>query len=71
MMAFILCVTRAGIFLTSGSEIRNFRFTKIAHFRFEGGNGSRKYDVATVQSQLLIPQKFDQNRSTGVRVMSP
>ena len=71
MMAFILCVTRAGIFLTSGSEIRNFRFMKIAHFRFEGGNGSRKYDVATVQSQLLIPQKFDQNRSTGVRVMSP
>ena len=44
---------------------------KIAHFRFEDGNGSRKYDVAPVQSQLYIPQKFHQNRSTGVQAMSP
>ena len=55
-------------------RFRNFElpvYGKIAHFRFEGGNGSRKYDVAPVQSQLYIPQKFHQNRSTGVRAISP
>ena len=33
-------------------------FEELAHFRSEVGNGSRKYDVAPVQGQLYIPQKF-------------
>ena len=44
---------------------------KLANFRFEVGNGNWKYDVAPVQGQLYKPQKFHENRSMGVRVMSP
>ena len=61
-------------FSTSGFDDWNFRFEKkLANFRFEVGNGSWKYDVALVQGQLYISKKtrFHQNRSAGVRAMSP
>ena len=46
-------------------------FEKLAHFRFQVGNGSRKYDVAPVQGETYSPSKFHANRSMGGRVSSP
>ena len=46
-------------------------FEKLAHFRFQVGNGSRKYDVAPVHGETYSPSKFHANRSMGDRVISP
>ena len=55
----------SNIFLTSGSDIFNYRFTKTSQFSgYEVPTGSRKVPYAIVRVELYIPPKFHANRST-------
>ena len=53
------------IFLTSGSDIFNYRFTKTSQFSgYEVPTRSRKVPYTIVWVELYIPPKFHANRST-------
>ena len=55
----------SNIFLTSGSDIFNFRFTKNCQSSgYEVPIGSRKVPHAIARVELYIPPKFHANRST-------
>ena len=55
----------SNIFLTSGSDIFNFRFTKNSQFScYEVPIGSKKVPHTIARVELYIPSKFHANRST-------
>ena len=55
----------SSIFLTSGSDIFNFLFTKNSKFSgYEVSTGSRKIPPAIARVELYITPKFHANRST-------